>query len=288
MNVICLRNVSKAYLNRKGDAARIVLKDISLEIEENEFVCIVGPSGCGKTTMLNLIAGFERPSSGSLFYRGEEIKDTSRQRAVVFQEFSLLPWMNVLKNVEFSIDRTKHKKEERNAMAREYIRLVGLSEFADHRPNDLSGGMKQRVAIARTLAMRPDVLLMDEPFSALDEQTRKKLDQEILEIWKKDRRTVVFITHNINEALLLGTRIVMLSSSPGKIIREWRIDGDSRDLNSEDIMELRDEIVSMLQPCACANKADADGDAQISSGKCACKGGSVIKIETKDKNKKEE
>lgn len=251
MNIIEVEHAYKAYPNRKGNEARIVLKDISMTIEENDFVCIVGPSGCGKTTMLNLIAGFEKANLGKLYYRGTEITGTSPQRAVVFQEFSLLPWMNVLKNVEFSIDRNKYDKCEREELAKKYIDLVGLSEFTDHRPNNLSGGMKQRVAIARTLAMQPDILLMDEPFSALDEQTRKKLDQEILEIWKKDKRTIIFITHNINEALLLGTRIIMLSSSPGKIIREWKINTETRDLNSEFMIKLRDEIISMLQPCSC-------------------------------------
>ena len=140
MSVISIEGISKAYPNKKENAARIVLKDVSLEIEENEFVCIVGPSGCGKTTVLNLIAGFERPNKGKLLYRGEEIVGTSPQRAVVFQEFSLFPWMDVLKNVEFSIDRKKYAPRERTELAKKYIDLVGLSEFADHRPNNLSGG----------------------------------------------------------------------------------------------------------------------------------------------------
>ena len=253
MNVIELDGVYKAYPNRKGDAARIVLENVSMKIQENEFVCIVGSSGCGKTTMMNLMAGFERPNAGKLYYRGEEITGTSPNRAVVFQEFSLLPWMNVLKNVEFSVDREKYGPKEREEVARKYIKLVGLSDFEDHRPSNLSGGMKQRVAIARTLAMQPDVLLMDEPFSALDEQTRRKLDQELLDIWKNDKRTVVFITHNINEALQMGTRIIMLSTSPGKIVGEWRIDTEKRDPNSKYMTKLRDEIVDMIQPCSCAS-----------------------------------
>ena len=251
MSVIELDGVYKAYPNAKGDVARIVLKNISLKIEENEFVCIVGSSGCGKTTMLNLMAGFEKPNLGKLYYRGEEITQTSPERAVVFQEFSLFPWMNVHKNVEFSIDREKYSKEERAEIAEKYIKLVGLSDFADHRPTNLSGGMKQRVAIARTLAMQPDVLLMDEPFSALDEQTRKKLDDEILDIWKKDKRTVVFITHNINEALQLATRVIMLSTCPGEVVAEWRIEDEDRDPNSQRMIKLKDEIIDMLQPCSC-------------------------------------
>ncbi|MCL2786058.1 MAG: ABC transporter ATP-binding protein [Methanomassiliicoccaceae archaeon] len=252
MSVIEMNGVYKSYLNRKRDTATIVLRNIDLRIEENEFVCIVGPSGCGKTTILNLMAGFERPTKGSVTYRGEEITAPSFKRGVVFQEYSLLPWMDVRGNIDFPLDR-KLSADERGKIVDKYIDLVGLSEHKDQRPNHLSGGMKQRVAIARTLALRPDVLLMDEPFSALDEQTRKHLDQEIRDIWTKDRKTVVFVTHNINEALLLGTRIVMLSSSPGQILGEWRLGTGPRDMSSKYISDLRDEIISKLEPCACAS-----------------------------------
>ena len=245
MSVLEVKNVSKAYPNRKGDEARVVLRDINLTIEENEFICIVGPSGGGKTTLLNLMAGFERPNAGHLYYRGEEITGTSRSRGVVFQEFSLMPWLNVLKNVMFSVDDYL-KTSEQKAIAEKYIDMVGLSEFKDQRPSNLSGGMKQRVAIARTLAMEPDVMLMDEPFSALDEQTRKKLDHDILDLWKNDKRTVVFITHNIDEAMFLATRIVMISSSPGKIVGEWNLEGSDRDLQSSEMRVLREEISQKL------------------------------------------
>ncbi len=240
-----MKNVSKAYPNRKGDEARVVLRDINLTIEENEFICIVGPSGGGKTTLLNLMAGFEKPNAGHLYYRGEEITGTSRSRGVVFQEFSLMPWMNVLKNVMFSVDDYL-KTSEQKAVAEKYIEMVGLSEFKDQRPSNLSGGMKQRVAIARTLAMEPDVMLMDEPFSALDEQTRKKLDHDILDLWKNNKRTVVFITHNIDEAMFLATRIIMISSSPGKIVGEWNLEGSDRDLQSAEMRVLREEISQKL------------------------------------------
>ena len=245
MSVLEVKNVSKAYPNRKGDEARVVLRDINLTIEENEFICIVGPSGGGKTTLLNLRAGFEKPNAGHLYYRGEEITGTSRSRAVVFQEFSLMPWMNVLKNVMFSVDDNL-KSSEQKAIAEKYIEMVGLSEFKDQRPSNLSGGMKQRVAIARTLAMEPDMMLMDEPFSALDEQTRKKLDHDILDLWKNNKRTVVFITHNIDEAMFLATRIIMISSSPGKIVGEWNLEGSDRDLQSAEMRVLREEISQKL------------------------------------------
>ncbi len=245
MSVLEVKNVSKAYPNRKGDEARVVLRDINLTIEENEFICIVGPSGGGKTQLLNLMAGFEKPNAGHLYYRGEEIIGTSRSRGVVFQEFSLMPWMNVLKNVMFSVDDNL-KSSEQKAIAEKYIEMVGLSEFKDQRPSNLSGGMKQRVAIARTLAMEPDVMLMDEPFSALDEQTRKKLDHDILDLWKNNKRTVVFITHNIDEAMFLATRIIMISSSPGKIVGEWNLEGSDRDLQSAEMRVLREEISQKL------------------------------------------
>ena len=240
-----LRSVWKAYPDKTERHADIVLRDLSLEVEENEFLCIVGPSGCGKTTILNLMAGFERPQRGKVIYRGKEVTGPSSERSVVFQEYSLLPWMNVQKNVAFSIDRKRFGDEERMERARTYLDIVGMGDYCNMRPSDLSGGMKQRVAIARTLAMEPDMLLMDEPFSALDEQTRGYLDGEIKRIWSEDNRTVVFITHNIDEAILLGTRIVMLAADAGGIIGEWRLDG------TEDRDALRKAISGRLQRCNC-------------------------------------
>jgi len=250
MTLIDIKNVFKVYYNQKGDTGRVVLRDVSLGVEENEFVCIIGPSGCGKTTLLNLIAGFEKPLRGHVLYKGEEIRGPSSERGVVFQEYSLMPWTNVRKNVEFVIDK-KVPQKEKTETAMKYLDLVGLSGFADQRPNLLSGGMKQRVAIARTLAMEPEVLLMDEPFSSLDEQTKKRLDEEILDIWKKEKRTVVFITHSIDEALLLSTRIILMSASPGRIVREWRIAQDESD-NPIDKIALKDEIMGELEACSCA------------------------------------
>lgn len=251
MSVLEMKNVYKAYYNGKRDTARVVLKDISLNIEENEFVCILGPSGCGKTTLLNLLAGFEKPLMGELNYRGKPIKGPSSERAVVFQEFSLLPWLSVKQNVEFSINK-KYSKKEKSDIADKYLKLVGLSDFSDAAPNSLSGGMKQRVAIARTLAMEPDVLLMDEPFSSLDEQTKGYLDRELQSIWNNDKKTVVFITHSIDEALLLGTRVILLSTSPGKIHREWSLaDVKNRDPLSKEILALKKQILSELGLCSC-------------------------------------
>lgn len=245
-SVIEVESVWKAYSDKTQTSATIVLKNMNLEVKENEFLCIVGPSGCGKTTLLNLMAGFEKPQRGSVRYRGKEIAGPSSERSVVFQEYSLLPWMNVQKNVAFSVNRKKYSDRERMRIAKEYLDLVGMSGFCESRPSDLSGGMKQRVAIARTLAMEPDVLLMDEPFSSLDEQTRNYLDGEIKRIWSKFNKTVVFITHNIDEAILLGTRIVMLAANAGGIIGEWVPDAHT------DYDQLRREISGKLQKCKCA------------------------------------
>lgn len=248
MNVLEAKSVYKTFLNHKGDKARVVLRDITLSIKENEFVCLLGPSGCGKTTLLNLFAGFESPLLGEVLYRGNKIEGPSPKRAVVFQEYSLLPWKNVLENVEFSLDKNVLSKEQRREIAKKYLELVGLSEFSEQTPGSLSGGMKQRVAIARTLAMQPDVLLMDEPFSNLDEMTKKRLDQEIKGIWDKERRTVVFITHSIDEALLLGTRIVLMTPSPGQIAREWVLQpGSERDPMSDELIALKKEILAELK-----------------------------------------
>ena len=244
--VLEAQNVYKTYVNSKKTEARLVLKDINLKVEENEFVSIIGPSGCGKTTLLNLFAGFEKPLSGKLLHNGKEITKPSSSRAVMFQEFSLIPWSNVESNVEFLINQDKHNAEERKALVDKYIDMVGLSEHRDKRPNMLSGGMKQRVAIARTLAMEPDVLLMDEPFSSLDEHTRRHLDQELVNIWRKEKRTVVFITHNIEEAMMISTRIVMLSSSPGMITNEWNLDPDDKDMASEKMVQLKKEIIEKM------------------------------------------
>lgn len=253
MSIFELDHVYKTYFNEKRDTAKVVVKNVSLTIEENEFVCILGPSGCGKTTLLNMLAGFERPFLGEVKYKGETVKGPSSERAVVFQEYSLLPWLNVIKNVEFGVDPKRYKGDEKRKVAEKYLSMVGLMDHAEEMPNSLSGGMKQRVAIARTLAMEPEVLLMDEPFSSLDEQTKGCLDKELLKIWNNEKRTVVFITHSIDEALILGTRIVLMSASPGEVRREWRLDhSEGRDPMSDMFLNLKKEILSELNVCSCA------------------------------------
>ncbi len=247
-----LRNVSKVFANPRTGKGLVALNDVSLKVEEGEFLCLIGPSGCGKSTTLNLLAGFESPTSGEVLFHDEGITAPSPRRGVVFQESSLFPWMTVLQNVIFSVQGPLDR-EGKEAKAMEYLEMVGLSEFANARPNELSGGMKQRVAIARTLAMAPDLLLMDEPFGSLDEQTRRKLDNEVLTLWKKERKTVIFVTHSIDEALILGTRVVLMSASPGRVNREWKIDLPwPRDPASSEMTNLKEQMIGRLQTCSCA------------------------------------
>ncbi len=244
--MIELEGVWKTYKNQKNTEARVVLKDVNIKIEKNEFVSILGPSGCGKTTILNMVAGFECPLMGVVKHNGRRVTGPGLDRGVMFQEFSLLPWSNVQKNVEFLIPQKRYDAKQRKEIADHYIEMVGLSEHRDKLPNMLSGGMKQRVAIARTLAMGSETLLMDEPFSSLDKHTRMRLDEELLRIWEMERKTIMFITHDIDEALILSTRIIMLSSSPGTVVGEWDMTGIGKDLMSDDMIRIKKEIMSSL------------------------------------------
>jgi len=249
-----IEGLNKAFVDRKRGTGLIALRNIDLEIEDGEFVCLIGPSGCGKTTLLNLIAGFESPTRGGLSMDGRVISGPGTDRAVVFQETSLFPWMSVLENVEFALRAKTKDAAERKRTAAEALSLVGLSDFLNARPNDLSGGMKQRVAIARAFAMDPRTLLMDEPFSSLDEQTRRKLDNDISSIWLKKKKTIVFVTHSLDEAIYLGSRVVMFSPAPGQIVKEWRIDlPRPRDMSSKAFIGLREEMRSTMRSCECAD-----------------------------------
>lgn len=231
----------------------MVLDNVDITFEEGEFVSLIGPSGCGKTTVLNMIAGFESPTVGEVTFDGEPIRETSPERGVVFQEYSLLPWLSVLDNIKLALECGKTPSKEMYGTAMDALRTVGMSEFAGARPNTLSGGMKQRVAIARILAMDSRVFLMDEPFSALDEQTRKKLDDDIVRIWNEKRKTVVFVTHSVDEAIQVSTRIILLSNSPGRIIGEWDLPrGMPRDPSGPEAIALKKEILDAMPLCSCA------------------------------------
>ncbi len=200
-----------------------MLQEINLEIAEGEFICLVGPSGCGKSTLINLIAGLEMPTSGRVLVDGVPVAGPGTDRVVVFQEAALFPWLNVQQNVEFGLKMAGMPAEKRKERSAEYLRMVHLSRFVDAYPHQLSGGMKQRVAIARSLAMDPKILLMDEPFAALDAQTRQLLHQELLEIWQQTRKTIFFVTHNVREATVLGDKVLTISARPGRLKKGFAI-----------------------------------------------------------------
>jgi NitT/TauT family transport system ATP-binding protein len=223
-----------------------VLNGVNLKIKEAEFVTIVGPSGCGKSTLLNIIAGLDRPDSGSVLIRGTVASSntSSTKRIVIFQEGALFPWLNVQDNVEFGLKIAKMPKEKSRQVADKYIEMVGLSKFSESFVYQLSGGMKQRVAIARALAIEPEVLLMDEPFAALDVHTRDLLHEELVGIHKTTGKTILFVTHNINEAILLGDRVIVLSSALKNIKKEFRIDlPRPRDPESPGLYEIKKQIL---------------------------------------------
>jgi len=238
-----LRNVIKTFNSEEGKIK--ALEDINLNVKPNEFLCIIGPSGCGKTTLLRLIAGLEHPSSGEIVLDGKEVKGPSPDRGMVFQDFSLFPWRTVLKNVEFGLENLGVK--DRREIAERYIELVGLKGFENCYPYELSGGMKQRVAIARALAMDPSILLMDEPFGSVDAQTRNVLQEELLEIWKRTKKTVLFVTHSVDEAVYLGDRVAVMSARPGRIIECMDINiARPRKRTSVEANEIREMLLIRL------------------------------------------
>lgn len=195
----------------------LVMDNFNLQVREGEFLSILGPSGCGKSTFLNILAGLDQHDGGEILVDGLPVKDRSFDRGLVFQGYALLPWRTVLENLEIGLEIRKIGKKERKAIARQYLDLVGLAAFANQYPHQLSGGMRQRVAIARVLAYQPNLLLMDEPFAALDAQTRETLQIELIKIWEADKKTIVFITHSIDEAILLSDRVAVMTARPGTI-----------------------------------------------------------------------
>ena len=208
-------NVRRVFDTRNGEM--IALNGVSLDIMENEFICVVGPSGCGKSTLLNIIAGLLEPTSGKVYCDGKEVAGTGTERGVVFQQYALFPWLTVKKNVMFGLKLKGIKGKEAEETAMKYIKMVQLEDFVNHYPKELSGGMKQRVAIARAYAVNPSILLMDEPFGALDAQTRTQLQTELLKTWEEEQKTCFFITHDVEEAILLATKVVVMSARPGRI-----------------------------------------------------------------------
>jgi NitT/TauT family transport system ATP-binding protein len=237
--------LSKRY---RVDGSEIVaLAEVELTIPEGEFLCLLGPSGCGKSTLLKLAAGLIPPSSGSIRINGRPVTGPGPDRAVVFQDYALFPWMTVRENAEFGLAARGLDPARRRAISSELLRVVGLVDFAEKYPHHLSGGMKQRVSIARALAVEPVLLLMDEPFGALDAQTRYVMQQELLRIWRAYKKTVLFVTHSIEEALFLGDRVLLMTARPGRIKAEMRVDAERpRDLAGPELIRLRKQALDLL------------------------------------------
>ena len=210
-----IENVVKKFNTRKGEV--VALNGANFDIHENEFVCVVGPSGCGKSTLLNIIGGLEEPTEGRVLVDGQEVTGPGPDRGIVFQQYALFPWLTVLENVKFGLKLQGKSDKEAEEIALKYIKLVELQDFVQSYPKELSGGMKQRVAIARAYAVNPKVLLMDEPFGALDAQTRTQLQSELLETWEKEQKTCFFITHDVEEAIILAQRVIIMYARPGRV-----------------------------------------------------------------------
>jgi NitT/TauT family transport system ATP-binding protein len=242
---ITVSGVNKVF--GEGSSAVVALKDINLEITPGEFVCVLGPSGCGKSTLLNAIAGFSLPTSGVLEVAGKAVTTPGPDRGMVFQEYALFPWMTVERNIAFGLEIQGMRKAEVKAKVDALLDMLGMKEFRQRYPKDLSGGMRQRVAIARILALDSPIMLMDEPFGALDSLTRRSLQDELLRIWRAVGKTIVFVTHSIEEAVYLGTRIVILTYRPGTIKRDVRVElPHPRDSNSIAFNEIKRDLSEIV------------------------------------------
>ena len=259
-------NIQMEYVRRDGTVVRAI-DDISLAIEPGEFVSIVGPSGCGKTTFLKIVNGLLKPTGGSLLVRGHPLQQRSRDRAMVFQESSLFPWYTVARNIGYGLECQKVPKAEIQKRVEPFIKIVGLTGFDKHYPYELSGGMQQRANLARALVVDPAVLLMDEPFASLDAQTREMMQAELLDVWAQTKKTVLFITHQINEAIYLSDRVIVLSARPGRIIADIPVDiPRPRTLavkRTEHFLRLEDQVWGLIEAQARATM-QADQLTQVS------------------------
>ena len=255
MTKLEIKNVTRRFRSIEKDSRNLVtaIENVNLSIEEGEFICFVGPSGCGKSTLLNILAGLDMPTEGEVILNGQPVKETGPDRIMVFQENALFPWLKVIDNVEFGLKMAGIGKKKRYEIAMHYLDMMQLTKFAEAFTYQLSGGMKQRVAIARALVMDPEVLLMDEPFAALDSQTRDLLLVELQLIWARTRKTIVFVTHNIIESVCLGDKIVVFTNRPGRIKKEIRVDyrrprltedSNLHEYQRKVLDELRTEIIS--------------------------------------------
>jgi NitT/TauT family transport system ATP-binding protein len=246
MHQIELHNITLEYDSVENPVT--ALRDVSFSVEPAEFLCVVGQSGCGKTTMLNIVAGFLKPTNGSILIGGKAITGKGLDRGVVFQDFAqLFPWRTAQRNVEFGLEMKKIAKEEREEIALRFLRLVNLEKFARSYPHELSGGMQQRVAIARALAYNPAVLLMDEPFAALDALTREEMQRFLVDVWKETKKTVIYVTHNVAEAVYLADRVIVFSPHPGTVKAQVKITlPRPRDILSVEFLEYQKQIVGHI------------------------------------------
>ena len=241
MSYIDIQEVSRNY-SQKGQTFH-ALQHVNLQIERGEFICLLGPSGCGKSTLLNILAGFDKASAGSITIHGAPVTKPSIKHVTIFQNYGLLPWRTVEKNVELGLESLSVPAEKRQEIANRYLDLVGLKDFAQNHPAELSGGMQQRVAIARALAVDPEIIFMDEPFAALDALTRMKLQDEISAINRRQHKTIIFVTHDIDEAVVLADRIVIMTPNPGRIKTIIPVDlHGQRDRTSPDFLRIRDHV----------------------------------------------
>lgn len=257
---LSIRGVRKGYVLSSGERVEAVT-DIALDVARGEFVCLIGPSGCGKSTLLNLVAGLERPDAGELLLDGRPIDRPGPDRAVLFQEPALFPWMSVVANVEYALRLQGVSGSDRESQARRWLEKVGLAEFAKAQPHEISPGMRQRAALARALACQPDVLLADEPFGALDAQSREILQQELQQVWLETRNTFVFVTHNVREAVFLADRVLLMSARPGTLLAEHRI-SSPRPRQFEDVLlskvvvDIHDHLLKEVEKAVATETAD--------------------------------